>query len=134
MAENKEDKTVCITPEQYQALIEMQKAVSAKQDCIQADLKDLKADIAIMKPAVEKTQVIVTGNGHPEEGMAHRVVTNENKLVSLEKKLDNYIQEQKEDKEKKEERTWGIVSPTITTIVLLVVTFILGGGLAFLIK
>ena len=114
----KQEEKMCISPEEFNALIKMVEDFSAKQEETNKDIKEVKTAVKIMQPAVENTQKLVTGNGRPEEGLSTRLIILEGRTTKLEALED-----------KKDKRRWDIVQPVIMWIVLAFITFIAAGGL-----
>lgn len=136
-----EERIVCITPEEYKALIDMIKTqtvtineTNKRLYETSKDVKEVMLAMNIVKPAVERTHLLVTGNGHPEDGICHRVLVSEQDLKELREDFISYMKKQEEREEKRKERTFDLFKPAITTLIVSILMFILGGGLALLIK
>lgn len=104
---------MCITKEEYVKLnmnvVQVQTGVEevinlAKEN--KSTIQEMKSDLDVMRPQVEKTSVIVTGNGDPSKGLAAQ-------YILLKKVLDDHLKMH----DAVEDKAWDVVRPILSKLV-----------------
>lgn len=100
--------------------------IMAKLGEFSGELHSMRVMLEQHKEISAETHKIVAGNGDPSKGLATKFELLEVKVSGILCKLDEHIEQHKDDDTKREERIWGLAKPLLEKLVIALFT---GGGI-----